>query len=265
MAPFQPPILWPFEADTAVYCVQYDKQSEPPLRIPAVVLWVRGTSASVQRADKTRITSTRLRNLALRGYCAVCPAPAIVIAGQLVCSKCQAPAVDAPPPDDLVFRWFPLDEYHASLLMRRAFEHPGWSYKAVSLAATDTTRDAEKAMLERLGLSMLYAGSNQHSIQGEVRMRRLMGLYAALGDDAAFLATYGDLSRLQACPAPPRSDRRPLFVDREDSFLHHLMDRVEDEEIHTFSVIRPADDNEPDSNTSSALDVWLDEQFRRAA
>ncbi len=263
MTIFQPPTLWPFEPDTAVYCVQYDKQSEPPLRIPAVVLWVRGTRASVQRADKTRITSTRLRRLALRGYCAVCPAPAMIIAGQLVCSKCQAPAVDAPPPDDLVLRWFPLAEYHSGLLMRRSFEHPGWSYTAVSHAAVDTMQHAYAEMLERLGLPWLYVSGNGQTAREEYRLFELMHLYAAMNDDRAFLATYRDLSRLQACPAPPRSDRRPLVVDWEDSFLLHLMDRrppEEEEETHA----RPVDD-QPDTDHSTDLDRWLDEQFRRAA
>ena len=57
---------------------------------------------------------------------------------------------------------------------------------------------------------------------------------------------------------------RPLRVDWDDSYLLNLMERRPPEEEETHALIRPAGDDQPDPDHSTAIDAWLDAQFRRA-
>jgi hypothetical protein len=262
---FQPPALWPFEPGHAVYyCPHLDRSSDPPACIPAVVLSIRRSKVSIRRADKDRATGVHADNLAFRGYCPHCPAPAIVGPdGQLICSKCRAPVVCTPLPDDLTLRWFPLDGYDTQIFLRLAAEHPDWRFQAVWYSSAAVLRDAETAMLKRLGLSKILSGPDTRLWAEEGRLNKLMRLYAGLGDADAFQATYDELAALLGRRPTPLLASHPLIVDWDDSYLLNLMDRSEEEEKHTF--FRPPGDDQPDPDHSTAIDAWLDAQFRRAA
>lgn len=284
---FTPPERWPFQGGEAIYYLPSNQSNiRPTVYIPAIVLscqnfkgLLRCGKASIQRSDKPRPSSVSPSSLVYRGYCAACEVPAIEgTGGALICPRCQEKAIALPPPDELVVRWYPLDQYREPRVMRFQIQHPTWSWNAAREAADAVFDTAYEGMLERLGLRRLY-NSSDYSLDAiadyhiNSRLLNILSAAALLGDDALFLSTHQELSARQAETSRSRYLARRLLALSPERLLDLLGDLREEEADEppppppTVSFIplpeRPESDAEPDG--ADDMTRWLEQQFKKRA
>lgn len=285
IATFTPPERWPFLAGQAVWHLPSGHSWNYPMPlIPAIVLschTLRGcplgsSKASIVRADKLRPSNVSASRLVYRGFCQACEVPAIEgTHSTLICPACGQLAVALPPPDQLIVRWFPLNEWLESRVMRRQIEHPTWSWRAAREAADTPYEEAYEGMLRRLKLPRLYNSVDFSSDTYEERRltdRQLGTLQAAalLGDDALFLSTHQELSARQVQRSQARAIARRL-QSISQAELARIADvlMLDDDEPPTrpptVTLIplpeRPDGDDAPGG--ADELTGWLEQQFRK--
>ena len=100
--------------------------------------------------------------------------------------------IEEPPPDEMVVLRFPVDYFgwHTSMTMHRAIVNPGWTYRQAIVDRGETINRAYQRMLWRLDLAKPVYRSN-----GDYRAVEHLKYYAMLEHEAAFLATYFELSQ----------------------------------------------------------------------
>jgi hypothetical protein len=258
-----PATHWPFRPGHAVwYEPSGHSMTKPYLSelIQATIidseLDIAHARTRIQRIDKPRATRVASAGLMFRGFCANCQVPAMAgQGGRLECPNCDAPP---PPPDVLIVQWFPLDNWRVPMAIRRAAEHPDWSYWATRHDADNLIQTAYKGMLEQLKLPQLPSVSTSdierwmHSARAIERLK----FYAMLGHTDGFHAAYQELrsyqqgsSAAEICSLIDEITRdklpkaRPVFLP--------------------INIQRCKDDSEPDGPDD--LTRWLEQQFRRAA
>jgi hypothetical protein len=255
-----PPKRHTFRTGEAVlYLSSAQRERQPLTPIPAVIV----RDGSRIRLSDGRVTTVNRSRLVYRGYCAPCAAPAVVSPdGQLVCPQCGAPATEAPAPDQLVVRWFPLGLADSSMAVYRALTNPTWTWRQAiddARAAVNAMEETVAATQRRLGLPAIAPRYDVQYRESEAPLGYAMRFFALLGDDAAFLAAYEQLAAEQAKPAPPD----PLV-----ELVRLVLARVEAEDadpigpsrrldLTPIAITRPAGDDVPDTADSSAFDVWL--------
>lgn len=258
-----PPERHTFRTGEAVFYIPSSQRLKQPLAPIPVVMVNDGWRI---RMPDGRVTSVHPGGLAHRGYCEACAAPAVVDSSDaLICPQCGAPATEAPPPDQLVIRWFPLRQAYTPMAVYRALTHPDWTWKQAVIDAHATIDAFDRgavAAQQRLGLPVLPRRVGT-AYEGDYAPYYAMEFYAFLGDDAAFLAAYEQLAAEQAKPAPPD----PLV-----ELVRLVLARVEAEDadpigpskrldLTPLDISQPAGDDQPDTTDGSAFDVWLRSQL----
>jgi hypothetical protein len=186
-----PPTHYPFKPGEAVYWLPSSHRlTEPPPRVRGVILSA-DNQASIRREDGSR-ASVNIANLAYAAYCPHCYAPAITITrGRLVCAGCGGAVIEEPPPDEMVLLRFPIDfGWHTSMTMRRAIVNPTWTYRQAIFDRRETINWAYQRMLRRLGLAKPVYRNNE-----DCRIAKRLEYYAMLDHEAAFLASYYELTQ----------------------------------------------------------------------
>jgi hypothetical protein len=237
--------------------------SKPLAGVPAVVLQPYYNHSARIAQVNGKVATVDNGRLAYRGYCAACVQPAHDRYGELVCPQCDQLALYAPPPDEIVIRWYgygaetPMAAYRAamdpSLTWRQAVE--------AAQAAIKVLDENVPATMQRLNLPIIRPRYESGVRDDEINNR--MRFYAALGDDAAFVVAYRELEAELGKPIPLTPNQRLL------AFLKELRAALtEDDEDSTGLRVAPkwqppADDQEPDR--PDAMTAWLERQMRRAA
>jgi hypothetical protein len=264
----RPERTWHFQPREAIYIAPYGAYKRPVAVTPAVVTKVKGEYVTMIRADGARRTM-KADNLVHRGYCEACRVPAILDGAHLVCPRCERKAVDAPPPDDIMFT---------------LYTDPGWQRRVRESLLTGCTlretygaigkRDADAfhAMLEQHGLYaewLFSRGPWRSDSPLHYQMDEELERAAILGDADAFKAIYERYAErargnrvLDGFLALCGED-----MDRVDA----LLDVLESERLYRATgravsvpvVERPADDAEPDG--PDEVTSWLERQFKQAA
>jgi hypothetical protein len=262
MTTLTPPELHCYQPGEAVFYIPSAmRRKEPFAGIPAVVL-----RATTYNARIVKITGQKSvispRALVYRGYCAACERPAHDRNGDLICPQCGELAIPVPPPDHLVIRWYPLGTISQPMMVHRAIINPTLTWSQAWEAGCRAARaisDTVPAAMQRLGLPVISSNYNGDFYQWrrETPIYSRMTFYAAVGDDAAFLAAYRELEAEQAKAASGRRllDALRLLVEDDDPDATGL--RV------APKWQPPADDQEPDQ--ADEITAWLATQMRRAA
>jgi hypothetical protein len=117
-------------------------------------------------------------------------------------------------------------------------------------------------MLDHLGLTRLYVidDPGTGNAAADYDAIKLAQTYALLGDVKAFRKTYQELARrrVESWLRPHLGDLFALPGDGPPGPSRRL-------DLPLLSITRPRDDSEPDAETNTAIDRWLDAQFRKAA
>ncbi|MDQ2999388.1 MAG: hypothetical protein M3R61_20330, partial [Chloroflexota bacterium] len=126
------------------------------------------------------------------GYCERCEMPAVHDGAQLVCPTCRDVATPVPPPDDLVVRWYPIDQWVYPMAMHRAILRPDWSATEAWNDALETVDAHYQAMLTRLGLTHRESRPT-HDFDGwrrDLAHERLLHFYAMIDCVEGFQSIY---------------------------------------------------------------------------
>lgn len=255
---YQPAERWPFQPGEAVY---YEPSNHSMTRpyiselAKATVVSCRDNRISIQREDKSKVSTVDARNLSYRGYCPHCEQPAVALPNKsLICPMCDKPALAEPLPDLLALRLFPRDSWKTPMTVRRAFDNPTWPFWSVRDAVSELVEAAYKGMLERFQLKELRP-RNEHDWVRHYNGERLLEFYAVLGDEAGFQATYRDLEE---------------YANKPSAALREIMQSLFGDELPAPRAVvvnlpplpeRIADDSEPDG--ADDLTRWLECQFKR--
>lgn len=259
-AGLQPPTHHCFRAGEAVLCLGKQHQRQPLVPIRAVI--IRDNSTWIHWPDG-HISCVSHERLAYRGYCATCAVPAVLSNDQLVCPRCHYPAIDCPPPDELVVRWFPCGLVKSSMAAHRAAVNPAWTWQQAqreAVAASGIIDDLCYSFAEQLGLPALKQSSRLYN--AECYLLHRMSFYAFFRDEEAYRAVYEELVRIQ---------QESSEISSGLTILGKLLDFILDEDDDTpgrpsqrlalppLDLQRTTEDSEPDG--ADDLTRWLDDQF----
>jgi hypothetical protein len=249
-----PPYAFPFVEGEAAYLLPTWRKARQPTPLIPVRITETNQYMTVVERENGRRSGVCTSSLSYRGYCATCPSPVVVADGRLVCPHCGTAAIDQPPPDALVVRWFPTGRWGTSMIMHRAVLYPDWSWRMAADDVEATVESAYQGMLTRLRLERDIPNG---SVWG------LMLFYAMIGDAQAFLNTYwhqtydDDRSSFYGDPIhPTRSHLLPLAGDGPGGPSRRL-------QLPRLSITRPIGDCEPDGEDE--MTRWLERQFKKAA
>lgn len=246
-----------FKAGQAVFYLGQQRQKALFTPIPAII--AKDDSSWIQWPDG-HVSSVGYSTLVYRGYCPHCPVPAVLdVDQQLVCPQCGTAAIDCPPPDDLIIRWFPMGMVWVHMTAQRAAAHPTWTWKQArqdARAALTVIDQRTYSLAEQLGLPRPKWSMADDQYPMIVRMR----FYAFLGDTAAYLEAYHELAHVQRVNEE-RTNRRLNVVDSLLDLI--LAEDVFVKEQERRKAQRAAADSTPDG--ADELTDWLERQFRKAA
>ena len=118
-----------------------------------------------------------------------------------MCPRCHSPAIDCPPPDKLVVRWFPVDLVMNSMAAHRAAINPTWTwqkarYEADVLIGVGVVYRLCYTFAGQLGLPALKQ-SVCPPVKPESDLLHQMNLYALVRDEEAYRAAYHELVNIQ--------------------------------------------------------------------
>jgi hypothetical protein len=275
------PTTWPFQVGEAVYYVNGMRETLPPAPVPAVIVRVcerwrtyHWASVSILRSDKVRPSKVHCATLVYRGYCPRCEVPAHADGSRLFCPTCGADVRELPPPDDLVIRWFPFDDYSRSMAMHRAALDPSLTWSQAKAASDETLAATYAAALARLGITEPETRSTS-DFDGTYDIHRIneMRYCALVGNDAGLLAAHDAILN-----APKTIDTAAMYDKLAELGLMVVKcwKALKDEEADDLPPLprpgrpvllplpeRTADDAEPDG--ADDLTRWLTQQFGRKA
>ena len=260
-----PPGAHHFQEGEAVYYTGRQSWGKPFAPVPAVIV---RAPRRIRYLDTGKEATPHHDSLVYRGYCAACAVPAHTNGRALYCPLCGADAVDCPPPDALIVRWFPLGQAYGPMTAYRAATHPEQAWNVAhkqARAAIDAIDYGIPTFAARLGLEPRrprYAPNTNWD--AETTPYYAMRFHAYFRNEAAYRDAYRALEAAQQVQPLP-NDRELLLaaLDRLIEVTDSLPPTRPRPAAPVLRVVRSADDSQPDG--ADATTAWLEQQFNRAA
>jgi hypothetical protein len=244
--------IW--QVGQAVYHVSSSQRWKLPLDgIPAVIISLTFDKPRI-RKHTGQMSTVRFNGLAYRGYCADCEVPAHEHDGQLVCPKCERPAIPTPPPDELTIRWCGRVDPIWQMAVYRSAMEPGLTWSQAwdaALSAFKAIQEQCSAKLAGLGLEV-FEPRTSHWLYDYQYQEKLWYL-SYVGDELAFIETYHAWEEYR--------NRKPVDIA---TILDALYAERERRQLNLAPKWQPpADDQQPDKVDD--FTAWLERKMQRRA